>query len=140
MEDFGDVLYVLAMLAALVFSAIRKSKQAKRRPPMPETEDSSTPYNPMDEEEPIIDELRDLFRPKTPRPEPVPQVVKPTQKTPAQSTANRSTSNAVHHYTKAKRLEVEALDEQEGGFEFNTDELDLRKAVIYSEILNRPYQ
>lgn len=134
MDDFGDILYVLAMVAALIFSAFKKSKQAKRRPPMPE-QNSPSPYNPMDEEEPVMDELRDLFMPKTPKVEPAPKVSKPVQQAPA-----KPASNAIHHYKQTERLEVEDLDDEGQGFEFDTEDFDLRKAVIYSEILNRPHQ
>ena len=132
MEDFGDILYVLVMLGALVFSAIRKSKQTKKRPSMPEPDRSS--YDPMDEE-PVIEDLRDLFRPKSPMPEPVrvkpKEVVKPIVNTPKEKLSNKK---------PAKPIEVINVDESDGGFEFDAGDIDLRKAVIYSEILNRPYQ
>jgi len=132
MEDFGDILYVLVMLGALVFSAIRKSKQTKKRPSMPVPDRSS--YDPMDEE-PVIEDLRDLFRPKTPMPEAVrvkpKEVVKPIVNTPKEKPSYKK---------PAQPIEVINVDESDRGFEFDAGDIDLRKAVIYSEILNRPYQ
>ena len=136
MDDFGDILYVLAMLAALVFSAIRKSKQSKKRSAAP-VETQPDAFDPMEEEEPIIQDLRDLFKPRQPKPQPVPDAsefkteqVKSYQQTSIPKTQRRST----------KPLEVDDLDETSGTADLFEEGIDLRQAVIYSEILKRPYQ
>ncbi|MBI9063374.1 MAG: hypothetical protein JEZ14_15435 [Marinilabiliaceae bacterium] len=136
MDDFGDILYVLAMLAALVFSAIRKSKQSKKRPAAP-MENQADPFDPMEEEEPIIQDLRDLFKPKPVRPQPVSDVseiktgqAKSFQKAYIHKTPRRST----------KPLDAIEPEEAYDSNDFFEDGIDLRQAVIYSEILKRPYQ
>ena len=136
MDDFGDILYILAMLAALVFSAIKKSKQSKKRPAAP-VETQPDPFDPMEEDEPIIQDLRDLFKPKPVKPQPVPEVskvkteqAKPFQKASLSQTPKRST----------KTLDIIDIDETTEDNEFLEDGIDLRQAVIYSEILKRPYQ
>jgi len=136
MDDFGDILYILAMLAALVFSAIKKSKQSKKRPAAP-VETQPDPFDPMEEDEPIIQDLRDLFKPKPVKPQPVPEVskvkteqAKPFQKASLSQTPKRST----------KTLDIIDIDETTEANEFLEDGIDLRQAVIYSEILKRPYQ
>ena len=136
MDDFGDILYILAMLAALVFSAIKKSKQSKKRPAAP-VETQPDPFDPMEEDEPIIQDLRDLFKPKPVKSQPVPEVskikteqAKPFQKESLSQTPKRST----------KTLDIIDIDETTEANDFLEDGIDLRQAVIYSEILKRPYQ
>ncbi|MCU4163069.1 hypothetical protein [Carboxylicivirga caseinilyticus] len=134
MDDFGDILYVLVMLGALVFSVIRKAQQAKKNVPRPGSE-SSNPYDPLDEEEPLMEEIREMFsKPKVPKPQPVfekPKTeIKPFAKNVAKPIVKRS----------IEPLEVINTEEEHDPFIFDVEEVDMRKAVIYSEILNRPYQ
>jgi len=139
MEDFGDILYILVMLGALVFSVIRKAQQSKNKPTMSES-DKSSPYDPMAEEEPLMEELREMFA-KPKRPEPQPVVQKPVQvknKT-VEKTFSKKTNRTIIP-KKTEPLKVIHTDDDDEGFVFDADEVDLRKAVIYSEILNRPYQ
>ena len=139
MEDFGDILYILVMLGALVFSVIRKAQQSKNKPPMPQSDKSSS-YDPMTEEEPLMEELREMFA-KPKRPEPQPVVEKPVQvKTkPVEQTFLKRTNRTITP-KKTEPLKVINTEDEHEGFVFDTDEVDMRKAVIYSEILNRPYQ
>lgn len=131
MEDFGDILYILVMLGALIFSAIRKSKQTARRSPMAEPESSSK--DPLAEDEPGFEDLRELFRPKQAQPQPVKIKPKPVVQTVSKPVKKTAVAK------KSKQLELIDINEEDA-FEFEADELDLRKAVIYSEILKRPYQ
>ena len=134
MDDFGDILYVLAMLAALVFSVIKKSNQAKKRPSVP-MDTEPDPFDPM-EEEPIIQDLRDLFKPRQPRPQPATEAS--VQKTEPVTVRPTIISRIPHRLTKP--LEVIDLDETSAPTDFFEEGIDLRQAVIYSEILKRPYQ
>ena len=135
MDDFGDILYVLAMLAALVFSAIRKSKQSKKQPAAP-VETPADRFDPMEEDEPIIQDLRDLFKPRQPRPQPATEAS--VQKTEPVTGRQTIISRIPHRLTKP--LEVIDLDETSAPTDLFEEGIDLRQAVIYSEILKRPYQ
>lgn len=135
MDDFGDILYVLAMLAALVFSAIRKSKQSKKQPAAP-VETPADRFDPMEEDEPIIQDLRDLFKPKPPRPQPVSVTEFKTEQ--AKSLQQKSRPKTQRKSTKP--LDVIETEEASESTDFFEDGIDLRQAVIYSEILKRPYQ
>jgi len=136
MDDFGDIFYILAMLAALVFSAIKKSKQSKKRPAAP-VESQPDPFDPMEEEEPIIQDLRDLFKPKQTRPQPVPAVSK-VKTEQAKSFQRASIPKTPRRSTKP--LDLIDIEETSGSTDIFEDGIDLRQAVIYSEILKRPYQ
>nr|WP_319400193.1 hypothetical protein [uncultured Carboxylicivirga sp.] len=138
MEDFGDILYILVMLGALVFSVIRKAQQAKNNVPKPNS-NAENPYDPMDEEEPLMEELREMFsKPKAPQPQPVfekPKVEVKSVTKPIVKPINRPSLDR----KSTKPLEVIETEEEHDGFVFDLEEIDMRKAVIYSEILNRPY-
>lgn len=133
MDDLGNILYILAMLAAVIFSAFKKKKQVKTGEPM--SENTPEPYHPMDEED-IMRELKELFqKPKVVEPEPVKLKVEPQ---PFLRTENTfKVKNKVKEPTKPILEEDECAEE---GFVFNKEQIDLRQAVIYSEILRRPYE
>lgn len=132
MDNIGDIIYVVVLIIAFIFSAFRKAQKNKRNTQLP-NEQIPTGEHPMDEEEPYIDDLRELFKPRAPKPvqEPVKEKPKP-QPLFQQAQREKEPSKPV------KLIELETEEEQEQ--EFNQDQIDLRKAVIYSEILNRPYQ
>lgn len=133
MDDLGNILYILAMLAAVVFSAFKKKKQVKRAEQMPE--EMPTPYHPMDEDD-IVRELKELFQqPKAAAPEPVKSKVEPQPFLKPENTFKPK--NRVKEPKKPIFEEAESVEE---GFGFNKEQIDLRQAVIYSEILRRPYE
>ncbi len=135
MDDIGNILYILAMLAALVFSAYKKQKQTKKQVPMPEDEPPT--YHPMDEEN-IVEELRELFqKPKVEKPAPV---VKPAAV--ARPAVVRQPMVKVVQPVKPKEkeeLKIEVIEDVDD-MVFDREQIDLRQAVIYSEILKRPYE
>ncbi|WP_439181671.1 hypothetical protein [Carboxylicivirga taeanensis] len=135
MDDIGNILYVLAMVAALVFSAFKKQKQAKKDVTLPS--DPPT-YHPMDEED-IVDELRELYqKPKPKKQEPVVE----KRKGFVSPFANDQRFAKAQEAQKAKKkpLKVEVLEEEGEDLAFDKEQIDLRQAVIYSEILKRPYE
>ena len=137
MDDLGNILYILVMLGALIFSAFRKQKQAKRPQPMPEDEHRPT-YSPMDEDD-VLSELKDLFNQPKEQPRPVveqPPVQKAVIKPPVQ-TVHKEKPKSKH---SKNDVELEDLNTTGDGFEFDKEQIDLRQAVIYSEILKRPYE
>ena len=137
MEDFGDILYILAMLAALVFSALRKKKQVKERPNQP-VETSRSPFDPFEEDDNVFDELKEIFRPEEREVEPAPVIKEEKPK----EVLKRIEYKKEKYVPKkvSKTVELIALEEDYDDFSFIEEEVDIRKAVIYSEILNRPYQ
>ncbi|MBK3517476.1 hypothetical protein [Carboxylicivirga marina] len=138
MDDIGNILYILAMLAALVFSAIKKQKQAKKPRPMPENE-SRPEHDPMQEpEEDILGELRELFQ--KPQQEVVKEekVKKVAKDVPLYMQAKKKETKRAMT-SKKEHVKVGELEDDNEGFEFDKEQIDLRQAVIYSEILKRPY-
>lgn len=132
MEDLGDIIYVVAMIIAVAYSAFRKAQKNKRTSPLP-NEDRHPLDDSMDEEEPYIDDLRELFKPQAPKPVTEPVKEKPkTQPLFQQAQREKVVSKPI------KVVDLETKQEEEP--EFEQDQIDLRQAVIYSEILNRPYQ
>lgn len=121
------------MLGAVVFSIIKKSNAKQRGV----TGEKTSPFDPMAESDPMLDELKELFSKPKPKPqvEPISEdVIKPKLK------AQQPIVKQKVPVSKPKK-NLETLDvEEEEGFNFIAEEVDLRKAVIYSEILNRPYQ
>lgn len=133
MEDFGDILYILAMLAALVFSALRKKKKVKEQSRVPD-QPAHSPFDPLEEEDDVLADLKELFKPeKKAEPEPVFVKEEPQKvQLPKKYKATRET-------IKPEAIELISLNDDYHEFEFDKENLDLRQAVIYSEILNRPY-
>ena len=134
MEDFGDIFYVLAMLAALVFSAFKKQRKGKRNVATPQETDKR--YDPMQEED-ILEDLKDLFQPKEQK-QTKPALKKEEPKTPPLQTQTTNASTILK--SRKRQIDHKPVEDNEIGFEFNKEEIDLRQAVIYAEILNRPYQ
>jgi len=137
MEDFGDYFYIIAMLAAFVFSIFKKQKKAKQNVPAPHGSDQPS-YDPTQEED-ILEDLRELFQSKEEqRPKATVQKQAP-QATPLHMRNKPSVQSPVSK-PKQPIFEDNAIEDEEIGFEFEKEEIDLRQAVIYSEILRRPYQ
>lgn len=134
MDDFGDILYILVLLGGLIFSIYKKSKQGKQGSPMP-SDTSSESFDPMDEEI-NIEDLRDLFKPR--KPEPVPVTPKPAP-APKMKPTKQDVTRVRVKPKSTDPLEVIDLDE-ESSSDIGYENIDLRQAVIYSEILKRPYQ
>ncbi|TAJ14642.1 hypothetical protein DMA11_04530 [Marinilabiliaceae bacterium JC017] len=134
-NGIGEILYIVAMLAIFVFSAYKKSQQAKKKVTPP----NQTPHvpDPMDEED-IMKELKDLFQPQQPGKATVPVEKKPVQPVVPTDTNKYAKPQAKISERKISReIKVELEEEGEGNHILDED-FDLRKAVIYSEILKRP--
>lgn len=138
MDDIGNILYILAMLAALVFSAYKKQKQSKRQQqPMPE-EEHRPAYDPMDEDD-VLTELKELFG--KPKAEPKPVVEEAVvQKVEVKPKPLVIQDEKVSEKVKQEPIRLEVYDDEPEGFIFDKEQIDLRQAVIYSEILKRPYE
>ncbi|WP_430810646.1 MULTISPECIES: hypothetical protein [unclassified Carboxylicivirga] len=132
MDDLGNILYVLAMLAALVFSALKKKKQVDKSPPVPGEERPE--FDPMAEDD-IMGELRELFQSKAKEEQPV---VRPAVKKEPVRFEKDLTKQVGKPKVMVKKKEPIRLIEDDEVYE--QEQIDLRQAVIYSEILKRPYE
>lgn len=130
MDNLGDILYVLAMIAAVVFSAIKKQRQAKKQAPIPSEANQPTEAN-----DDVFEELKELFQNKEPK-----IVKKPLEKPKPKPLHAQKKSVQIKPKTVTKPVDLKADEEENIGFEFDTEQIDLRQALIHSEILNRPYQ
>ncbi|MCG8580430.1 MAG: hypothetical protein MI866_10960 [Bacteroidales bacterium] len=137
MDDIGNILYILAMLAALIFSAYKKQKQAKK--PMQAPDEPVQPDTEAMGEEDVFEELRELFQNPKPKPQPVveqPEKIKKEVPLHMQKKEEPKKNDVPKH----KPVELISIDEEEESSGFNKEQIDLRQAVIYSEILKRPYE
>ena len=140
-EGLGDILYFLAMIAFFVISAISKSKKAKKKvvpaskpfdhPVMPKKSEGSSGFPWLDE---IFEEDEANVEQETVQgtePEPVAVEVIREVETNGEVKDNIKKQEQPFDYYDVKG------SDQEGSY-WNEEEFDLRKAVIFSEILKRP--
>jgi hypothetical protein len=135
MDDIGNILYILVMLAALIFSAYKKQKKAKRPMQMPDDHPQQE-GEPMVEED-VFEELRELFQQPKPKARPVVQEVK-VEKKEVPLHMQRKEEPKKPNLPKEEPVELISVEDESS--EFDKEQIDLRQAVIYSEILKRPYE
>jgi len=148
MDDF---IYIIALIAWVAFAFYRKSQKkseaAKEARRMPQPDSESSPFPTFEE----------IILGKEPSPEPVPvPVSRPfttdgeapeLMETAFEREYNRRGITSVEEMDKPftlRKSKVADIQEDEILLESNVIEVmkarvDLRQAVIYSEILNRPY-
>jgi hypothetical protein len=128
--NWGDILYLLAMLAFFIISSIVKSKKKNAAPPVPEPEEDYFPDTPSaDPFAGIFDDDEEYEQP----PEPVRVETKPVVNTPPPSPVKEK----VGIITDNSGSFVYNEDHESGSF-WDEEEFDLRRAVVFSEILKRP--
>ena len=138
--EIGDLLYVLIMVVALVFSVLKKAKGKEQR-------GTVTPDHEVDDSlSEIFPTLKQIWEEQK-----VPEY--PITPTPFSSYVNqkenrekikkririkdRKTITSSLKKRTAQKVFLDE-DENEGISYWNKEPIDLRKAVIYSEILKRP--
>lgn len=137
MKNFGDYIYIIVMVIAVVASLLKnKARQRTNAPQQPEDDDNELPTfdnwlnearderaqsTSLDEEESLEAEVA------TPKPSPFIRSDYFTYDAPDQAKPVR---NLPTH-------QMELVEEDEGRFAIDPD-LDIREAVIYAEILKRP--
>lgn len=135
-ENIGDWLYFLFIIIAGIsslFSSKKKGKKVQKKELPIETE--IQPEEEVEQpEKGFWDILQEMQKQEeTVQPKPQPSVVKPKKEEPFQK--EESFHKRHKNYLNKERIEEEAtLQEIE-----LTHAAELRKAVIYSEILNRKY-
>ncbi|GEM_PF-5894330 len=152
-EGFGDILYLVAMVGFFIFSAIMKSRKAKKNlPPQPAPKEVDPWEN---EEEESSPNFEDIFRtvPTTKVLEPVAtpvvaegrsDIVKERERITEQLFSQQQTMRSVSRSQKVdmpmgSTIEFTEIDETHDSISFwENEEFDLKKAVVFSEILKRP--
>ncbi len=138
-EGLGDILYFLAMIAFFVISAISKSKKAKKKvvpPPKPFDHPAMPKKGAGNSGFPWLDEIfeeesEDIVTETVQEPEPVnEEVIIEVENDQKAKNIIKKQKQPFDHY------DVKDSD-QEGSY-WDEEEFDLRKAVIFSEILKRP--
>ncbi|MDR3140224.1 MAG: hypothetical protein LBU37_00605 [Tannerellaceae bacterium] len=158
MDNLGDWLYIVILIAvgiSSLFSSAKKKKQAGQAPrqPIPSAENKggNTPKPKSFWE--LLEEMQNggQIQEETPRPAPQPVVItekkKKTQekKKPAKTSVSAYNSEGTSAFRSApddQPLDLISLSEEEA-FALQVDSFrnidDVKKAIIYSEILNRKY-
>lgn len=140
MDSIGDFLYLLLMVGAVIISIIKKSKdkQVAPPPPKPPQRDFKDLFPEMgnwmddeEEEQPVQ---------PAPRTEVFPSAQSPTRAQPIETPVFTYDAPEIAKPGRAvaKNAVVELQEEEEGGGVFDEERFDLRKAVVYSEIMKRP--
>ena len=132
MDEFGDWIYIILMVvvgvSSLISSANKKKKQQQMQMPLPEPSEISEPLEP--------------WHPTT---SPVPKKKEKKVPHPVQQKVTHPSFRADLTFPTietASQTEIYLAAEEENTFADElelTDADDFRKAVIYSEILNRRY-
>ncbi|PZX16879.1 hypothetical protein LX69_01693 [Breznakibacter xylanolyticus] len=136
MKNFGDYVYIIVMIIAIVASIIKQNKKKAQAgiPPTPRPDDDEAPtyadwFNDTEEED------------EEPKPQATPQPAPTPSNTPRSFvradyfTYDSPDQARPERATPSKALEVE--EAQEGRLAVDKN-IDIRQAVIYAEILRRP--
>ncbi|NPA36683.1 MAG: hypothetical protein GXO47_07520 [Chlorobi bacterium] len=132
-SSWGDIVYLLVMVVFFIISSIAKARKKNATPvPHPETEEDMFPDGAspdpfagiFDEDEQVHDTKEPVF---VPRAESIP-VEKSKPVSSSQETA----------YSQEKEKIFSYDDSEEHGSFWDNEEFDLRRAVVFSEILKRP--
>ncbi|MGQ1787313.1 MULTISPECIES: hypothetical protein [unclassified Saccharicrinis] len=136
MEDFGDLLYIVFAIIGIVYSLMKKnSRKAEQATPpiMSEDEEGET----FDEPIPGLEkELSD--EPGIEQPKPVFVQEHAMQREPDRAMEEKK-RQMEKTFTRIKSTQLKPeIKEEEWQKEPEGIDFDLRKAVVYSEILKRP--
>lgn len=133
MDDFGSIIYIVFTIIAIVFSIMRKSNQ-KAKPTPPSVPTGSG--DPFDEALPTFENIFGGEN-KNPVPEPV-VATEPVKKKEVVNSFEEKKREINSRFSRIKKdtpLKEETVNEI---YEEKENWFNLRKAVIYSEILKRP--
>ncbi len=137
-DGFGDILYLLAMVAFFVFSAVMKSRKAKKKllsQPEPVSQDS---YG--HEREDALEDFDDFFNTTENNIGAVKEEEKRVEKVFVTEPPTRR-FDSIYKTRIDRKIEPafsSDYDIHETVSFWDEEEFDLKKAVIFSEILKRP--
>ena len=144
--ESNSLIYIIISIVLLIVSAIRKNKNKNQSAPLPTSEDSPQPQAPWQRElenvfgkligeEPQIEKTHPQRELLTVEKEPVKTLQ--FEMSPIQSNFQDVSSQPF------QKLSVISINNRQDGGYFNgiinLDENEIRKAIIYSEIINRKY-
>jgi hypothetical protein len=157
MDGFGEIIYIIIMVAIFIFSALRKKKPKGDDMPAPEDRESESPFDevfsPFKEifgDDETTSQKQDQQQPQT---EPVsvnrkgkklkdaPFIKEDyvfTARTSPQDARRQRKNQAPGRREKLKTEESKISREEEEAQQNINNWFNLRKAVIHSEILKRP--
>jgi hypothetical protein len=156
-DSFGDIIYIIVMVAALVFSIIRKAKGTKQDGmSVPHDEYTDVPhesfptssdwFNDPESSSEKINEEKPIDKPKSNM---QPEVMRPPKmgynSSGYQRIKNRDNRKRPERVSRisskivSKNLAKEDVHSQTiAPTSFNDEPFDLREAIVYTEILKRP--
>ncbi|MGQ1945824.1 hypothetical protein ACT3CD_01815 [Geofilum sp. OHC36d9] len=156
-DSFGDIFYIIAMVGALVFSIIRKTRGTKQDgTSVPQSEYTEVPQEAFptlsdwfDTPEPSPEEVKEEKPITIPTSSMQPEVMRPPKMVynssgyqRIKSRDNRKRPERVSRISSkivSKNLVKEDDDSQTiASTGFDDEPIDLRKAIVYTEILKRP--
>jgi len=130
-----ELFEILLVVGTILYYVFRGSGDKKQKPKAkrPVSQPASQEQRPQKTERTLEEILRDLTEPKpAPKVEPVKAEVKKVEETP-KYVSLENTPRHSHHPHVFERFEAYEIDEDPDG-----SDIDLRQAVIYDAILNRP--
>ncbi len=152
-EGFSDILYLLAMVAFFIFSAVMKSRKAKKNlPPQPKADD----YDPWEseQEEDTSTVFEDVFKTQEDlttetlaaqeAAERSRDLVKEQEWIAKQAIVAKQTARKFEDIQKTKiykesQFKYSKVDStNDSGSFWDEEEFDLKRAIVFSEILKRP--
>ncbi|PRZ01323.1 hypothetical protein [Marinilabilia salmonicolor] len=158
MDGIGEIIYIIIMVVIFIFSALKRKKPERNDMPVPEDQESRSPF---DE---VFSPFKEIFEDEEPIPQERPQKQQSEEEPAAVDKARKSlkgapfvkedyvfTANASPTDSRRQRKNQspgrqENLKSEESGslgvkkevHNNLNDWFDLKEAVIYSEILKRP--
>lgn len=141
--DFGDYAYIIFLILGAIFSAFNKKKKKNRKEAKPTSDPTSRPSKPNVSVsfEDLINKLNDQMEspaPVTP-PSPVIERVKKREE-PRRAQMEKVEVEKKSAKTTKPSPSQTVLEVKSEHAEDEDSHFDLRQAVIYSEILKRPYE
>lgn len=156
-DSLGDIFYIIAMVAALVFSIIKKTRGTKQDgASVPQNEYTEVPHESFptlndwfDTPEPSPEEIKEETPVTRPTSNMQPEVMRPPKMAYNSSGYQRIKSrdnlkrpervSRISSKIVSKNLAKEDDDSQTiASSGFNDEPFDLRRAIVYTEILKRP--
>ena len=137
-EGFSDILYLLAMVAFFIFSAVMKSRKAKKNlPPQPKVgENDPWEY----EQEDALPDFEDVFHTIESNTDIIKEEEKRVEKVfiAEQPARSYESIHEVRRDREKKSTHSNEYDIPDAESFWDEEEFDLKRAIVFSEILKRP--
>lgn len=127
MDNIGDIIYVLLVIGAVIGSLIKKSREHRPVPPVVSDDE--------EEKADFPESLQELFKPPVPPAPKPPTVRKVADNKVVNATTAKKRSGLTSRNTSRQDVELESIETEPI---IELEDADWRKAILYSEIINRP--